>query len=324
MQLRPQVSGKIDRVLLKQGEQVSAGQLLFVLDKRPFQAPLEQAKAKLQQDHATMAYNQAQTKRYAELQKAGVISIEQAQGQAATAKASVASVQADEAAVESAQLNLAYTDIVLPISAQAGVILVNLGNVVEANTTTLTTLLAPYANNPHSLSQLYVAANDGKLVPLDTVSQVIPGVGPLTVNHLGQLPAVTVSFNLRRGVAPGDATTAVTGVVGRLVPPDVLGTFQGTAQAFLQSFAGLGLLLAAAISTGCSARGSRHERPSEGPLLRTENRENGRCVRLHIKTELQPGGRRHQSRVPGRIENDFDCDLLHVGKAREFAFDVGF
>jgi HAE1 family hydrophobic/amphiphilic exporter-1 len=108
-------------------------------------------------------------------------------------------------------------------------------------------LAAPYQNNPKSLSMLYIRGGDGKLVPLDTVAKLVPDVGPLTVNHLGQLPAVTVSFNLRPGVSLGEATQAVEQLAQRMLPATIERSFQGTAQAFQQSFANLGLLLVAAI-----------------------------------------------------------------------------
>ena len=108
-------------------------------------------------------------------------------------------------------------------------------------------LQAPYQNNPQALNMIYVRANDGKLIPLSTVTQVVPDLGPLTVNHLGQLPAVTLSFNLKPGVSLGDATRAVEQVANQMLPATVQRSFQGTAQAFQQSFRGLGLLLVAAI-----------------------------------------------------------------------------
>jgi HAE1 family hydrophobic/amphiphilic exporter-1 len=104
-----------------------------------------------------------------------------------------------------------------------------------------------FQNNPAELSQLYIRSSAGKLVPLDTVSRLVPSLGPLTVNHLGQLPAVTLSFNLKPGVALGDATRLVQQQAQKILPADIVGTFQGTAQAFQQSFAGLGMLLVAAI-----------------------------------------------------------------------------
>ena len=108
-------------------------------------------------------------------------------------------------------------------------------------------LLPQYQSNPNELSLLYIRSNTGKLVPLDTVARLVPSVGPLTVNHLGQLPAVTVSFNLKPGVALGDATKLVQQTAAKVLPGDIQGTFQGTAQAFQSSFTGMGMLLLAAI-----------------------------------------------------------------------------
>ena len=85
------------------------------------------------------------------------------------------------------------------------------------------------------------------MIPLDTVAKLVPSVGPLMVNHLGQLPAATISFNLKPGVALGDATKLVEREANRVLPGDIQGTFQGTAQAFQNSFTGMGLLLLAAI-----------------------------------------------------------------------------
>jgi HAE1 family hydrophobic/amphiphilic exporter-1 len=108
-------------------------------------------------------------------------------------------------------------------------------------------LLPEFQNNPDKLSLLYVRSSTGKLVPLDTVAKLVPSVGPLMVNHLGQLPSVTISFNLKPGTALGDATKLVEREALRVLPADIQGTFQGTAQAFQSSFTGMGLLLLAAI-----------------------------------------------------------------------------
>ena len=111
----------------------------------------------------------------------------------------------------------------------------------------ITELLPQYQDDPRQLSLLYIRSNTGKLIPLDTVAKLIPSLGPLTVNHLGQLPAVTVSFNLKPGTALGDATKLVQDTANRVLPADIQGTFQGTAQAFQSSFVGMGLLLVAAV-----------------------------------------------------------------------------
>ena len=108
-------------------------------------------------------------------------------------------------------------------------------------------LLPEYQNRPDRLSMLYVRSTTGKLIPLSTVARLVPSVGPLTVNHLGQLPAVTVSFNLKPGTALGDATKLVEHEANTVLPGDIQGVFQGTAQAFQNSFTGMGLLLLAAV-----------------------------------------------------------------------------
>ena len=83
-------------------------------------------------------------------------------------------------------------------------------------------------------------------MPLSAVARLTRGVGPLTVNHLGQLPAVTISFNLRPGFALGDAVSEIQPLQRELgLPATLTGTFQGTAQAFQQSLTWLGLLLLA-------------------------------------------------------------------------------
>src|SRR5262249_50657970 len=109
-------------------------------------------------------------------------------------------------------------------------------------------LLPEYQRDPEALSLLYVRSSSGRLIPLSAVARISRGIGPLTVNHLGQLPAVTLSFNLQPGVALSDAGTAINKLQRGLSSPATLtGTFQGTAQAFQQSLQGLGLLLLAAV-----------------------------------------------------------------------------
>jgi len=104
-----------------------------------------------------------------------------------------------------------------------------------------------YQANPAALSLLYVRSGSGDLVPLDTVAKLVPAVGPLSVNHSGQLPSVTLSFNLKPGVSLGDAVTQIE-QAAKSLPSSVTTSFQGTAQAFQSSLQGLGLLLIIAIA----------------------------------------------------------------------------
>jgi len=104
-----------------------------------------------------------------------------------------------------------------------------------------------YQADPSALSMLYVRSKDGQLVPLEAVTRQGRSAGPLTVNHLGQLPAVTISFNLKPGVSLGDAVKAVQVVARNTLPQTISTGFQGSAQAFQASTKGLFLLLIMAI-----------------------------------------------------------------------------
>ena len=103
-----------------------------------------------------------------------------------------------------------------------------------------------YQRDPASLSLLYIRSAGNQLVPLRTVSKISQDVGPLSVNHLGQLPAVTLSFNTRPDVSLGTAVEAVNKAARDTLPASITTSFQGTAQAFQSSMQGLGLLLLAA------------------------------------------------------------------------------
>jgi HAE1 family hydrophobic/amphiphilic exporter-1 len=105
-----------------------------------------------------------------------------------------------------------------------------------------------YQTDPAALSLLYVKSTGGKQIPLSTVAQLRRTVGPLTVAHSGQLPAVTISFNLKPDVALGDAVNKIQEIKNELRMPDTLSTnFMGAAQAFQSSTQGLWLLLVVAI-----------------------------------------------------------------------------
>ena len=104
-----------------------------------------------------------------------------------------------------------------------------------------------YQSNPAMLSQLYIRSGTGKLVPLSAVSRISTGLGPLTVNHTGQLPSVTISFDLARGVAIGQAVAEVQNLANSTLPLSIITSFQGSAQAFRESFRGLGILLVMAV-----------------------------------------------------------------------------
>jgi HAE1 family hydrophobic/amphiphilic exporter-1 len=108
-------------------------------------------------------------------------------------------------------------------------------------------LLPQYQRDASALQMLYVRSHQGQLVPLGAVAQVSSGLGPLSVNHSGQLPSVTLSFNLAPGVALGDAVSAVDRTARATLPATISTSFSGTAQAFQASQQGLLFLLFLAV-----------------------------------------------------------------------------
>ena len=105
-----------------------------------------------------------------------------------------------------------------------------------------------YQTDPSVLSLLYVRSNTGALVPLNAVATLKPTIGPLAINHQGQLPSVTISFDTRPGIALSEAIEDIQAATREMqLPQTVIGTFQGTAQAFQSSLRGMGILLIAAI-----------------------------------------------------------------------------
>jgi HAE1 family hydrophobic/amphiphilic exporter-1 len=104
-----------------------------------------------------------------------------------------------------------------------------------------------YQRDASALSLLYVRTPDGRQVPVSSVTRVDTGVGPLSINHTGQLPSVTLSFNLQTGTPLGDAVAKVQDAARTELPATIVTSFQGTAQAFQDSTRGLGIILVMAI-----------------------------------------------------------------------------
>jgi hydrophobic/amphiphilic exporter-1 (mainly G- bacteria), HAE1 family len=108
-------------------------------------------------------------------------------------------------------------------------------------------LLPRYQMDLSALDLLYVRSTTGTLVPLSAVAKISQTAGPLSVNHSGQLPSVTLSFNLPPGIALGQATAEVQRVANKILPPAITTGFSGTAQAFQSTQAGMLALLGIAI-----------------------------------------------------------------------------
>jgi len=104
-----------------------------------------------------------------------------------------------------------------------------------------------FQRDPSALSLLYVRSRDGQLVPLKTVTNITQDLGPLSINHTGQAPSVTLSFNLNPDFPLSKAINQVENLARKTLPASISTSFQGTAEAFRSSIAGLGLLLLMAI-----------------------------------------------------------------------------
>lgn len=140
--LRPRVSGYVERVAYKEGQEVKKGDLLFVIDQRRYRAELNRAQAQLERARAEARLAQTQDQRAQTLVEAKAISREEFETRRAATTQGNAGVRAAEAAVASAQLDLTFTEVRAPISGRAGRALITVGNLAQADQTLLTTLVS--------------------------------------------------------------------------------------------------------------------------------------------------------------------------------------
>lgn len=141
VEVRARVSGRLEKVFFREGEYVEKGQKLFELEKTSYEADLEQAKAKLQGDLASLKLARADVARYVPLVKEGLaprVTLEQNE---ARAKELEALIRSDKAKVKDAELNLSYTSVVAPIGGRVGKMDVDLGNIVGYTEKTLLTTI---------------------------------------------------------------------------------------------------------------------------------------------------------------------------------------
>jgi multidrug efflux system membrane fusion protein len=203
--IRSQVNGQIQKIFFHEGANVHKEQLLFQLDKRPFQADLEKAVGQMKHDQAQAENSRIQAERYSGLEKEGVASHEQADQIRAQARADSSAVDADKAVVDAAKVQLQYTDIAAPIDARAGALMINLGNLVKANDT-------PYLVQLNQISPIYVtfsvpeshldevrryyASGQLKILAYPKGQQANPAVGQLTFIDNG-VDTTTGTFKLK-------------------------------------------------------------------------------------------------------------------------------
>jgi multidrug efflux system membrane fusion protein len=130
--VRSQVTGELQTINFKEGDDVTKGQVLFQIDRRPLEAALRQAEANLARNVAEQAHAEAQARRYDDLAKRGIATREQLETSRTSAEALQASVAANRAAVENVKLQLQYTTIVAPTSGRTGELIVYPGNIIRA------------------------------------------------------------------------------------------------------------------------------------------------------------------------------------------------
>jgi membrane fusion protein, multidrug efflux system len=140
--IRPRVSGYIDRIAFKEGDMVKAGDLLFVIDPRPYRATYDSAMAQLERARASAQLAEAQNKRAESLIKTGAISIDTYDTRGAALGQTSADVHAAEAALATAKLNLDFTEVRAPIAGRVSRALLTLGNLVQADQTVLTSVVS--------------------------------------------------------------------------------------------------------------------------------------------------------------------------------------
>jgi len=197
--IRAQVTGQLRAIHFAEGDEVQQGQPLFSLDPRPFQAALQQAQAVLARDTATLQNAQVDQTRLETLLQRGLIPREQFESQHASATALAATVEADKAAIETAQLNLQYTEIASPITGRTGSLGAHVGDLVRANDTTPLVVI-------NQLAPVYVAfAVPGRLLADVRRYQarkplLVTATAPAAASDTGTAPAPNA------GVARGGVT----------------------------------------------------------------------------------------------------------------------
>src|SRR6266404_6819056 len=146
VEVRAHVWGYLEKVNFKEGDLVKQGDVLFELDPRPYEALLNQAKAKVRQDEAQLAYDEAEYQRNLRLVRTGAVSQSDLDKTVAARGVDLANIAADKAAVASNELNLQYTKVTAPVSGRVSRYFVTVGNLIQSGDqnggTLLTTIMS--------------------------------------------------------------------------------------------------------------------------------------------------------------------------------------
>jgi multidrug efflux system membrane fusion protein len=209
VQVRPRVSGQIDRVAFTDGATVDKGQLLFQIDPRPFEAEVHRLEAQLQQARANVLRADSEAQRGERLRSANAISAELAETRNTSALEARAGVGAIQAQLDLARLNLSFTRVTAPIAGRVSRAEITAGNIVSADTSTLTSVVstdrvyAYFDADERVFLKYNQLARDGQR---DKVTPVYLGLSNEEGNtHLGQMDFIDNQVNPRTGTIRGRA-----------------------------------------------------------------------------------------------------------------------
>ncbi|MBA2590627.1 MAG: efflux RND transporter periplasmic adaptor subunit [Alphaproteobacteria bacterium] len=193
--VRPQVGGMLIKLNFTEGQMVKAGETLAQIDPRPYQASLDQARGQLARDAATLANAKVDLQRYQALLAQNAIAQQQVATQAATVRSTEGIVVSDQANVETARINLGYTNIVSPVEGRAGIHLVDIGNIVQAgqsNGIVVVTQLDPmsvlFTIPEDRVAQVVTRVNSGATLPVDVYDRA--QVNKITSGNLSAVDTV--------------------------------------------------------------------------------------------------------------------------------------
>ena len=201
--VKTRVEGELSRVYFKEGQEAKKGDLLFMIDSRPFKASLRQFEANLARDTAQMKKAEADARRYGDLFKSGVVSKQEHDQYRTNFEALRETVRANEAAVVNAKLQLGYCHIRSPINGRIGKIEVNQGNIVNDNDTILVTInqtkpiYVTFSLPEQELSEIrrYMALESLKVEAIIPKHEMNPAVGELTfINNEVNISTGTILF----------------------------------------------------------------------------------------------------------------------------------